>query len=164
MLATIGIAILFAFAGTLLAALWTFLIGFAGTPGARLGHALVPDENWHDEAGEIDVRGNVSLAGLIFRVIGQAYAALAFCALAVGFTGNLLMRRPDPVGWILWLAAFFISVLPSLFAAKDAARKTEKKTQDVAITFTLSIAAIGFWIFVAFPWLMRAGWGWLPLV
>jgi hypothetical protein len=157
MLPTIGHVILIGFGGTILAAIWTFLVGFGGAPGAMLAHKLSPDENWHDGSG------NLSIAGLALCVIGQSYVALAFCAVAVGFTTDLLAKRPDLIRWIVWTLVFFISTLPTSFAAKDAANKPEKKTQDVATTFTFAIAAIGFWAFFFFPSLMGP-WRWIPFV
>ena len=44
MLSTIGYVVLFAFGGTLLAAGWTFLVGFGGAPGAALACKLAPNE------------------------------------------------------------------------------------------------------------------------
>lgn len=155
MLSTLGFVALYAVGGTILAAVWTFLIGFAGIPGALLAHALVPDEDW---------RGKGSLLGLAVCVIGQAYVALCFCALLAGFTANLLTKRPDLIGWILWLVSFFLSILPASFAGKDAAKKARKKTQDIATTFTFGIAAVGFWVFVISPTVMKAGWDWMPYV
>jgi len=158
MLSTIGYVVLFAFGGTLLAAVWTFLVGFGGAPGAALACKLAPNENWHDGSG------NVSMLALALCVIGQSYVALAFSALAVGFTRDLLAKRPDLIAWIIWIVAFFISVLPTSFAAKDAAKKPQKRTQDIATTFTFTITGIGFWIFVTFPVVMMAAWGWIPYV
>jgi len=158
MLSTIGYVVLFAFGGTLLAAVWTFLVGFGGAPGAALAYKLARNENWHEGSG------NVSMIALAVCVIGQSYVALAFSALAVGFTRDLLAKRPGLIGWIIWIVAFFISMLPTSFAAKDAARKPQKKTQDVATTFTFAIAGSGFWIFVLFPVVMKAAWGWIPYV
>ncbi len=155
MILTLGLVILYAVGGTLLAALWTFLIGFAGVPGALLGHALVPDENW---------RGKGSLLGLAVCVVGQGYAALCFCALVVGVTRNELSHHPDLIRWVLWLVSFIVAILPASFARKDAAKKPNKRTQDIAVVFTFAIAVVGFWVFVFSPYVLTAGWGWIPYV
>jgi ABC-type uncharacterized transport system permease subunit len=158
MLSTIGLGILLLAGGTLLAAVWTFFLGLGGAPGAMLAHRLKPSENWHDGSG------NVSWFGLAVCVIGQSYVALAFCALLVGYLTNQLSKRPDLIGWALWILAFGISTMPASFALKDAAKKAEKKTQDVAAAVTLAIAPIGFIVFAFAPSVMRAGWGWMPFV
>ena len=158
MLSTAGFVILLIFGGGLLAAVWTFFVGFGGVPGAVLASKLASDENWHDGSG------NWSLLALVVCVVGQSYVALAYGALVVSFTRDFLGQRPDLVGWIIWIVAWFISDLPASFGARDAARKPELKTQDVAITVTLAVSAIGFWVFVVFPAVMQAGWGWIPYV
>ena len=159
MVATIGYIVLYALGGTLRAATWTFFIGIAGAPGAFLAYKLAPHESWHH--GSV---GKGSIIGLLVCVIGQVYVALAFAALGIGLVRTLLANRPDLIGWIFWVVAFVISGLPALFAAKEAASKAEKKTQDVASVITLVLAEIGFFIFVLFPSLMRVGWAWMPYV
>ncbi len=141
-----------------MAAVWTFLVGIAGAPGAALPHYLAPNEDWHDGSG------NVSKLGLEVCVVGQSYVALGFSAILVAFTTQLLRNRPDLIGWIMWTVVFCGSGLPAYFALKAASRKEEKKTQDVATTFTLLVSLVGFWVFVLFPSVMNAGWGWIPYV
>ena len=149
---TIGFVILYAIAGPLLAAICRLVIDFAGLPGGWLGRALVPDEDW---------RGKGSVSGLVVSVLGQSYVALAFCAVLVAFNAKVLHGRNDLTGWILWLVLFFVSLLPSSVAMKDAAEKPRKRTPDVAIMFTFVISGVGFWIFVINPSLIHAGWGWI---
>ena len=67
----IGVAILLGFAGTLAAALWTFVIGIAGAPGALL-----------TAFGE-KKKSPVVLVGLMVTIISQSYVAIAFVAFVV---------------------------------------------------------------------------------
>jgi len=158
MLSTIGFVILFAVGGIVLAAIWTFFIGFGGVPGAILSHKLAPNENWHDGSG------NYSIPALVVCVAGQSYLALAFSAFAVAYSRDTLTKRPDLIGWVIWMVAFVIAILPTTFALKDAAKKVAKKTQDVAMTITSAIGVIGFWVFFFLPAAMTTFWGWVPFV
>ena len=155
---TIGYGILFLFGGTLLAAVWSLLIGFGGAPGAVLSYKLRPDKNRHDGPR------NLSVVGLAACVVGQSYVALALCALVVGFTTNLLQKRTDLIGWIIWTIAFWVACAPAFYNAKEASTKNEEKTQDIASTFTLILSPIGFLLFVFAPSIMKVGWGWMPYV
>lgn len=156
MLATLALSALFLFGGTMAAALCTFLIGIAGAPGALL---TPKDEDWHGGTGA------VSYLALAVCAIGQSYIALGFSAFVISFISNkLLVDRPDLIRWILWSVAFVVCLEPSLFGARDAMHRQEKRTQDVAISLTVLIAFIGFGVLFAFPQVAKFGWGWVPFV
>ena len=154
MSATIGSAILFAIVGTVVGALWTFVIGLAGAPGAFI--ARLRGDEWHG--------GRQSWFGLLLCLLGQSYASLAFVAMTIGYLTNLLSDRPELIDGVLWIVCFFVALLPSTAALKDAASKPTKRAQDVATTFTVPLTLIGFFVFAFYQPAMRTGWGWLPFV
>jgi len=148
----IGYTILLAFGGTLLAALFTFVVGLAGAPGAflttlamrRTGSQAIP------------------LWGLLLTVAGQLYASLAFVAFIIQTTSSRLAGVAGFGTWIAWTVTFLVACAPAFIALKDAARAEVKKVQHGATTFTAPLTAIGFLVFVLAPGVLRAGWGWVP--
>lgn len=157
MAATVGYVLLLAFGGTLVAALWTFLLGLGGAPGALLAHKP-------SASGRPEYRSaTFFIVGLMLCVIGQYYVSLAFSAIVTALIANLVARRPDVTRWILWTVAFFVSVAPAFYAAKDAAYQENKTIQYLATVFALPITGIGFWLFVLYRPII-APWKWIPFV
>jgi hypothetical protein len=148
----IGYAILLAFGGTLAAALWTFVVGLAGTPGAlltaaamrRTGPTAIP--TW----------------GLFVTVAGQLYGSLVFTAFVLQTTSSVVADSAGFGKWVVWLVTFFVASAPAFIALKDAARAEVKNVQHVATTLTAPLTAIGFIVFLVAPRTLDAGWGWVP--
>ena len=148
----IGDIIFLALGGTLLAALFTFVLGFAGAPGAfltalamrRTGSQVTP------------------LWGLLLTVAGQLYASLAFVAFIIQTTSSRLAGVAGFGTWIAWTVTFLVACAPALIALKDAARADVKTVQHDATAFTAPLTALGFLVFVLAPGVLRAGWGWIP--
>jgi len=157
-LTTIGYVILCGFIVGVLAAVWTFVIGLGGVPGAFLAYLLRPSEKDY-----LRMR-NFSLVGLIVCVAGQSYMALTFSALLISFTGGFLVDRPELIRWSVWVVTYCVSLLPVYFALRDAKRKDAKTTQDLATSYTQRVSLVGFWVFILIPSVMNFGWGWIPFV
>lgn len=148
----IGFSILLAFCGIFAASLFTFIIGFAGIPGALLSSA----------AAKRSVDGITPIWGLYLTVAGQLYVSLVFVTLVINIVEACIR---DSVGfgkWIAWVVAFFVAVAPSSIALKDSARAEHRTVQHHATTITTPLTVIGFFIFKMFPLIMNTGWGWLP--
>lgn len=148
----IGFAILLGMIGTFVGALYTFVIGFAGTPGAMLTEIAMR-------------RAKTNLIptwGLVLTLVGQLYMALAFVAFVVLTTKNHLFGMSGPVTWIAWVVAFYVSTVPGWAALKDSAQAERKNVQRGASAFTAPLSAIGFFLFVFFPSAAARGWPWVP--
>ncbi|GIW52803.1 MAG: hypothetical protein KatS3mg081_2158 [Gemmatimonadales bacterium] len=143
----IGMAILLAFAGTLVAALYAmFVLGLAGMPGAFLTEAL-------SRNGE---KRTISTLGLLLTILGQVYASLAFVALIVQSVRSWIGNTTGIGKWILWIVAFCVAVAPAWMALKDSNAKWKEKFEGLspgkivpyyAATFTAPITIIGFLAF-----------------
>jgi hypothetical protein len=148
----LGFAILLGFGGIFAAAIYTFVVGLAGAPGALLSAAAVkrsPD-------------GAIPVWGLLLTVAGQLYAALVFVALVTNFVEAHLSGTTGIGKWVAWIVAFFVAVAPTVIALKDAARVEQRNVQHHATTLTAPLTAVGFFVFQFFPSLMNTGWGWVP--
>lgn len=148
----IGFTLLFGFGGIFAAVFYTFVIGFAGVPGALLSSAAAK------HSGE----GVTPVWGLLLTVAGQLYASMVFVILVIHFVEARLSSATGFGKWIAWGIAFFVAVAPPAIALKDAARVERRNVQHVAMTFTAPLTALGFFLFKFFPVLMDAGWGWIP--
>jgi len=149
---TLGFALLLAFGGILAAAIWVFVVGFAGVPGAMLSAA----------AAKRSANQTIPVWGLFLTVAGQLYAALVFVALVIHFVAPRLSEATGFGKWVVWVIAFMVGVAPPSMALKDAVRADPRNVQHLATTFTAPLTAIGFLLFVFVPALMKAGWGWVP--
>lgn len=151
-MSAVGYAILLAFGGALLAAVFTFAIGLAGAPGGvlttaamrRTGSATIP--TW----------------GLLLTVAGQLYASLVFTAFIVQTSSNRLQGMTGLGSWLAWIVTLFVATAPPFIALRDAARTEVKSVQHGATTLTAPLAVVGFFIFVFAPSVLQAGWGWVP--
>lgn len=148
----IGFAILLAFGGMLAAALFTFVLGFAGAPGACLTAAAMRRTGSQ----------TIPTWGLLLTTAGQLYASLAFVASIVQTTSARLAGTAGVAKWIAWTVAFVVACAPAFIALKDAARAETKNVQHGASTLTAPLSLLGFFLFVFAPSVLRAGWGWVP--
>lgn len=148
----IGFTLLFGFGGFIAAVFYTFVIGFAGTPGALLSIA----------AAKRSSEGVTPIWGLLLTVAGQLYASMVFVTLVIHFVEARLSSATGFGKWIVWIIAFFVAVTPPAIALKDAARAERRNVQHYAIVFTAPLTTLGFFLFKFFPVLMEAGWGWIP--
>lgn len=149
---SIGYAVLLAFVGTLGAAMWTFVVGLAGAPGALLTATAM------QRSGAT----KIPTWGLLATVAGQLYVSLAFTAFVVQTTAAALQNSEGIGKWIAWLVTFFVASAPAFIALKDSARSGMRTVQHGATTLTAPLTAIGFFVFVFAPGVLEAGWGWVP--
>jgi hypothetical protein len=147
-----GFALLFGFGGIIAAVFYTFVLGFAGMPGALLSIA----------AAKRSSDGITPLWGLFLTVAGQLYASMVFVTLVIHFVEARLSSATGFGKWIVWIIAFFVAVAPASIALKDAARAERRNVQHHATTLTAPLTVLGFFLFKLFPALMNAGWGWIP--
>lgn len=159
MLATLGVLLLAYFAVPIVAATWTFVIGFASIPGGLIAGDWKPDWKWNS-------RGRLTL-GLIVAFIGQAYTALAFAGALVGGI-RMLQSTGRVVVWVLFIAGLLYAYYPIRLAAKDVVSRHESAAtlncREKAVMLAVYVPIPGFLIFWFFPEVLRLGWGWLPFV
>ena len=158
----IGVAILLAFVGILVAALYAmFVLGFAGMPGALLAEAV----------SQRSQNPRIPVLGLLLTVLGRAYASLAFVVFIVQSVRSLVGNTTGIGKWIIWIVAFCVAVAPSWMALKDSTAKWKENFEGLsagkivpyyAATFTAPLTIVDFFIFVFFPSLISWGWGWIP--
>ncbi len=158
----IGISILFAFIGMLVACFYSmFVLGIAGVPGVFLTKILSQNSQ----------EPKISILGLLLTIIGQVYASLAFVVIIVLSVRSWIGETTGIGKWFLWTVAFFISTAPVWMALKDSVAKRKENFEGLspsgivphlAITFTTPLTIIGFFIFAFFPYLTSLGWGWIP--
>jgi hypothetical protein len=55
-----------------------------------------------------------------------------------------------------------LATAPVLFGGRDAPGPIARDASDTAFDLALPLAAIGFWVLVLWPQLLKAGWPWLP--
>lgn len=151
-MSAIGYAILLGFAGTFAAALWTFVIGLAGAPGALLTAAAM----------RRIATSVIPIWGLLLTVAGQLYASLAFTAFILGTSSSVLANTTGFGKWVAWVVTFCVASAPALIALKDAARAEAKNVQHAATTLTAPLATVGFLVFLFAPRIRALAWGWIP--
>jgi hypothetical protein len=132
-----------------------YILNIAGLPGALLASAGNRDKR---RKGQYNF-------GTIISVLGQSYVYLAFVAFIVNWT-RLAARRDDVVGFPLWPFAFLAVLFPitrSLARARQEAKEDGYTNAQVeALEFTQSFSLIGFFVFIFWPMVMKAAWGWVP--
>jgi hypothetical protein len=157
----IGISILLAFIGMLVAALYVFVIGFSGLLGSLTSEYFARNSE----------KPAVSILGLILSILGQTYASLAFVALIIQSVASWVGDSSGFGKWVLWIVGFAIAIAPSQIALKDATaqwrdgfreQSVGRTTSCYATTFVAPITIIGFLLFIFFPNLLSMGWGWIP--
>jgi hypothetical protein len=151
-MSTIGYTILLAFGGTLAAALWTYVVGVAGAPGALLTAAAMRRSG----------ATAIPTWGLLATVAGQLYASLAFTAFVIQMTSAVLADTHVFSNSVAWIVTFLVACAPASIALKDAARAEVKNVQHGATTLTAPLTAVGFFLFLLVPGTLEAGWSWVP--
>ena len=94
----------------------------------------------------------------------EIYLLLAFAAVTSGFVTGFGARRPAIPGWPLLLTGWYLAVTPVLFSGWNAPGAQARDERDTALGIALPVAAVGYWIFVALPRVVAAGWPWVPSV
>jgi len=148
----IGFALLLGFGGIVAGVFWTYIIGFAGLPGALLSSA----------AAKRSSDGITPVWGLFLTVAGQLYVSLLFVTLVIHFVDARLSGAVAFGDWVVWGVAFVVAVAPPAIALKDAVRTERRNVEHSATTFTAPLTAMGFFLFKFVPAIMNAGWGWVP--
>ncbi|MGB5026179.1 MAG: hypothetical protein WBO44_12565 [Saprospiraceae bacterium] len=101
--------------------------------------------------------------------MGQSYIYLAYMAFIVSWT-LLRISTYDLSKIPIWIFAFLAALLPIKFMSGDAVMEDiesggqYKNPQVEAISWTLIISIIAFFVFVFAPSVMNYLWGWVPYV
>lgn len=128
----IGFAVLFGIGGIVAAVFYTFVIGFAGVPGALLS----------SNAAKRSSDGVTPLWGILVTVAGQLYASLVFVALVIQFIESRIAETTGFGKWAVWGVSFFVAVAPPVIAVKDATRPERRNVQHTAATLTAPLTII----------------------
>lgn len=153
MLTSLGFAGLAAITGTFAAVLWTLVLKVGSVPGSALAMAGTRHEK----------RGLVT-AGVALAFLVEAYLVLTFAACVVRAVHAFLDSRPGIPGWPLWLVGWYLATAPVLFGGRDAPGSAARDATDIAFSFALPLAGLGYWALVIWPVVLDWGWGWLPRV
>lgn len=148
----LGFAIVLGFGGMLLAAVWTFVIGLAGAPGAVL--AAMANKSSGSE--------RFPVWALVVTVSGQLYAALIFIVFVITTTERRVTSNDGVGAWVAWTVTFAVATAPAWIAAKDASKATPRTVQHVGTAFTAPLATAAFFVLLLAPATRNLGWGWLP--
>jgi hypothetical protein len=151
MLSSLGLAGLLGILGTFAAVLWTQLLRLGAYPGS----ALVM---W-------GTRGNrkwLVHMGTALAILLESYLLLTFAALVTLVVRAYLASRPDALAWPLWLAGWYVAAAPLLFSGRDPPCTSARDAADTATRAELPLVMLGYWVFVIWPPVMEAGWGWIP--
>mgnify|MGYP000748955416 CR=1 FL=1 len=141
--------------GLFLAAIYTFIIGFAGAPGSII--STIGEKRFSNRL--------VWVLGVILTIAGQTYIAMAFAVLVINFVRGHFVDVSGFQKWILWTIAFFVANAPASYAVKDAYyawREQQNNPQHIAIFVTDGLTVIGFFLCLFVPRLIEVGWGWVP--
>lgn len=148
-LGLIGVAILFAFVGIVVAAIWTFFLGFAGVPGALLTTYF----------SERRPSGVGFATGIVLTILGHLAVALIFVVLIAELTKTLIGGTTGIGKWLLVLVSWLIASAPPWMALKDAvAKRTETAYEDLqpglkaqlsAPAFVAPISSLAFIVYYA---------------
>ena len=150
-MSAIGLAILLAFGGTIVAALWTFVVGLAGAPGAMYAaSALSKSEETRIPPG-----------AFWLTLLGQLAAMLIFTVFVVESTRSLLAGA-ESFRWVAWAAAWWVSSAPGWMATKDSAQVENRTVQQVTTAFSAPLASLSFFLFTFLPESVNWGFGWVP--
>ncbi len=151
-MSNIGWSLLILLVGMPAAALWTFIVGFAGAPGALL--AAGPE-------------GNVSRArhraGIVLSGLGQSYASMAFAAIVLS-QARVLAAERDLWNWLILVVAAIVAASPAINAGKEAvraAREGKASVQHHATNLTLWLVTVGIIALLIAPSVARP-WAWIP--
>ena len=153
MLSSLGAAGLLGIIGTFAAVLWTYALRLGAGPGAAL--VLLGsrrERQWLVRLG----------TGVVFLVEG--YLLLAFAVMVTRVVRGYLLSRPGAVAWPLWLVGWYLAAAPLLFSGRDPPGALARDAADVATRVALPIVTVAYWVFVVWPAVLEAGWGWIPAV
>ena len=148
---TVVLAIALGVGGIFAAAIWTFVVGLMGAPGAMLHHAAEAKSNtaW------------LRAACVFLTMAGQLLGLLIFTAAVVGSTRSLV-EMTDSLGWLLWFVAFSVSGSPGWMMIKDASRAERRNAQQVATGLSVPLGNLTFFWFAFFPESADVVFGWVP--
>ena len=149
----LGYALVVGLPGTFTAVAWSLVLGLAGKPGGLLSAALT-------------ALGARPLAwfGLVVSLAAQLYVALIFTVLVIRSASHHLAGVHGAGKWIAWPVAFVVASVPPLVGVLDWGRDPGKAVQHRAIKITAPLTALGFFLFLVRPDLMRLAWDWVPTI
>lgn len=157
MLRILGLIALFitvALVGTGVAALFTFVLGFAGFPG-RLVVAL---------------KNTIAVvAGTLLIILAQSYASLIFAAAVIGSARVVLENSTSVTKWAFWMLAVWLSFQPNMIAMRSILNERKPgelmtEVDSIATGIACLINVLGAIAFAIFPSTVEWGWGWVPHV
>lgn len=153
MLSSLGVAGLLGILGTFAAVLWTYALRVGAYPGSALVFwGTRRSKRWLVHLG----------TAMVFLVEG--YLLLAFAAMVTRVVRGYLLSRPEALAWPLWLVGWYVAAAPLLFSGRDPPGASARDAADVAVSVALPLVMVGYWVFVLWPTVLEAGWGWLPVV
>lgn len=149
---SLGFAFLLAAAGTVVAAVWTYVLGLAGAPGGAITVAGVRRRS-----------SSVALAGALVSFIAQAYLALAFTACIVLSVAHWARGHAGLPVWPVLLGGWYLGTAPALLLTRDRAKATAHHVRSRLAGATVYLAALAYWLFLWRPALLSA-WPWVPSI
>lgn len=153
MLSSLGLAGLLGILGTFAAVLWIYPLRVGAYPGSALVlWGTRRSKRWLVHLG----------TAMVFLVEG--YLLLAFAAMVTRVVRGYLLSRPEALAWPLWLVGWYVAAAPLLFSGRDPPGASARDAADVAVSVALPLVMVGYWVFVLWPTVLEAGWGWLPVV
>lgn len=150
MLTSLGAAILLGVLGTIAAVAWAMVVRWAGAPAAWLAASS-------ERRGRLRWVAPFTSLGLAVEI----YLLLGFGGAVVLTVRRILVEWPEMPAWPLWLAGWYLAAAPVLFAGKAAGSVAVRDAQDTATNVALPASGLVYWLFVAWPILIRLGWPWL---
>jgi hypothetical protein len=149
----LGFAALVGILGTFAGVLWARIIALAALPGFALMRA-----------GTRTGKSVVVSAGTVLASLVELYLLLAFAGGISSLIAELVRRRPEILAWPLWIVGWYLAMSPVLFSGWNVPGAQVRDERDVALGIALPAAAVGYWIFVAWPQVFGAVWPWIPTI
>jgi hypothetical protein len=146
------LALLLGVGGFFAAALFTFVIGLAGAPGALLTAAVTRGKTGSE----------VPAWGVLLTALGQFAASLVWIAALYNSVHGWLDNGSGLGRFLVWVVALIIANAPLAVALKDAAREPNKNVQHVATTIASPLTLIASLVLLFVPSLLEKGFGWVP--
>lgn len=147
-LLSIGLLVIYSIIAFYLA---TFILNIAGLPGALLAKGAKKDDG-------------LFMFGSLVSAIGQSFIYLAYISFVVSYALEAVEYKD--IGFIIWIVAFFASLVPlgtNIGIAEREAREDGYITnpQIKGLNITLVISVIGFFVFAFNPDFMESIYGWV---